>query len=58
MIALGNNDINTGGYAPGFVEDWLNKRIEENKIQSDTSIGLHFTPEFEKQILSELAKYQ
>lgn len=32
MLALGDGGFTTGGYAPGFVEDWLKKRIARGQI--------------------------
>ncbi|MCA9647071.1 MAG: SMI1/KNR4 family protein [Myxococcales bacterium] len=35
LIAFGDGDISTNGYAPGFVEDWLGQRIAEGLFRTE-----------------------
>lgn len=35
MIAFGGQGFSTGGYAPGFVEDWLKDRLQNGIIRKD-----------------------
>ncbi|MNP63144.1 hypothetical protein D3C76_1585080 [compost metagenome] len=35
MIAFGGQGFSTGGYAPGFVEDWLKDRLQTGIIKKD-----------------------
>jgi hypothetical protein len=58
MIALGNKEITTNGYAPGFVEDWMKSRIESKLIKKKLFGGLKFQKDYEARILTEMEKYK
>lgn len=52
MIAFGG-EFSTGGYAPAFIEDWLEQRIKENQIV-DAKGKLVSTDSFVQTILARL----
>jgi len=58
MIAMGNKEISTHGYATGFVKDWLNSRIEKKLIKKKLFGGLKFQKAYEEIILTEIKKYE
>lgn len=58
MIAFGNKEITTHGYATGFVKDWINSRIESKIIKKKLFGGLQFQKEYELKILDEIKKYK
>jgi len=57
MIAFGNQEITTYGYAPTFVEDWINNRIT-NRLIGQRFGSLRFQKDYESIILSKLDKFQ
>ncbi|WP_338019681.1 Imm51 family immunity protein [Paenibacillus piscarius] len=52
MIAFGG-EFSTGGYAPGFITDWLDDRIRQGMIVN-TGGNLRFTDEAKEQLLKKL----
>ncbi|MEK3718283.1 Imm51 family immunity protein [Paenibacillus sp. FSL R7-0333] len=52
MIAFGG-EFSTGGYAPGFISDWLDERIRQGRIV-ETEGTLRFTDEAKEQLLQKL----
>lgn len=52
MIAFGG-EFSTGGYAPGFISDWLDERIRQGRIV-ETEGTLRFTDEAKEQLLEKL----
>lgn len=58
MIVLGNGDFNTGGYAPGFVKDWFDKRVSEGQISKKAYGELKFTKVHEEKLMEKLKKYE
>lgn len=52
IIAFGG-EFGQGGYAPSFVTDWLDHRIEEGRIVQDDGI-LRFTDSFAEEIMKQL----
>ena len=58
MIALGNADISTGGYAESFVEDWLRKRIEEKSIIKNLVGSFKLSKKYEDKLLKTVKKYE
>ncbi|UII31253.1 SMI1/KNR4 family protein [Fulvivirga ulvae] len=57
MIAFGNNEITTNGYAPGFVEDWINLRMENQEIKKKLFGGFKFEKEYEAKVINELKRH-
>jgi hypothetical protein len=57
MIAMGNNEITTGGYA-NFFEDWFDERLKSNKITKKIFGGLKFTDGFKRQLFDRIKKYK
>ncbi len=57
MVALGNNEISTGGYAD-FFEDWFDIRVENKQITKGSSGGFEFTEDHRKQIFEEISRYE
>ena len=58
MIAFGNKDITTGGYGPGFIDDWLKKRLSKNEIINGLFSGLRFSREHEKMLFRRIKKFE
>lgn len=52
MIAFGG-EFSTGGYAPGFITDWLDDRLRRGMIVEDEG-KLRFTDEAKEQLLEKL----
>ncbi|MNY71947.1 hypothetical protein D3C86_2103980 [compost metagenome] len=53
LIAFGG-EFSTGGYAPAFITDWLEDRMNLNQIV-DSAGGLTFTPEYEAHLQEQLS---
>lgn len=49
MIAFGDGDFSTRGYAPGFVEDWIADRIERSEIVESATRGLEFSETYSRE---------
>lgn len=58
MLAFGDGEVTTGGYAPGFVEDWLNKRRADRAIVVDPNGNLHFSESYMKKFKDRLKEFQ
>lgn len=56
-IAFSDGAISTKGYAPAFVEDWLNQRLSEGHITKNASGKLQCTSSFEKALLVALRSH-
>ncbi|WP_110953753.1 SMI1/KNR4 family protein [Anaerosinus massiliensis] len=54
MILAFSGEFSTGGYAPQFITDWLDDRINKGWI-FQTNQGIQFTKEAEAKLLSALA---
>lgn len=54
LIALGDGEFTTEGYAPSFVSDWLSERIKEKKIVKSFWGGLKFSESYEAELLDEI----
>ncbi|UQZ34096.1 glucan biosynthesis protein [Paenibacillus sp. PK3_47] len=52
MIAFGG-EFGQGGYAPGFISDWLDRRIKEGQIVRQNG-GLAFTEEAGRKVIERL----
>lgn len=57
IIALAGGEFSTGGYAPGFIEDWFDKRSAEGQIAADSSGHLAFTQAAEHALRQQLQHY-
>jgi len=58
MIAMTNHEISTGGYADGFMKDWMKQRISDQLIMKELSVGLKFHADYEAKILKEMSKFE
>lgn len=58
MIAFGDREISTNGYAPDFVKDWINQKIESKLITKELFKGYKFSTEYESNLLKRLKKYE
>lgn len=58
MIAFGNNDIATGGYAEGFVSDWFDERFSKGQITKGFFSGLSFNKQYEQKVLEVVRGYE
>ncbi|WP_375562669.1 hypothetical protein ACE193_09065 [Bernardetia sp. OM2101] len=45
-------------YAPSFVEDWWNSRIESKVINTKLLDGLRFQKTFELEIMDKMTQYK
>ncbi|MEO4053246.1 SMI1/KNR4 family protein [Solibacillus sp. CAU 1738] len=52
IIAFGG-EFGTGGYAPSFITDWLDHRINEGRIVQDHGI-IQFTDSFAEEVINKL----
>lgn len=57
MVAMGNNEISTGGYADFFL-DWFDDRIKSKHISKKLFGGLAFKDEYKQQLFEEIKKYE
>jgi hypothetical protein len=57
IIALAGGEFSTGGYAPGFIEDWFDKRSAEGQIAVNSSGHLAFTEAAEHALRQQLQHY-
>jgi hypothetical protein len=57
MVAMGNNEISTHGYA-NFYLDWFDKRVNEKSIIKKLFGGFHFTEDFKRQFIGRVKKYE
>jgi len=57
MVAMGNNEISTGGYA-SFFEDWFEEKIKNKEITKRLFGGLHFTDEYKQQLFDKIKQYE
>ncbi|MCP5499818.1 MAG: SMI1/KNR4 family protein [Leptospiraceae bacterium] len=57
MLAFGDGEISTGGYAPGFVENWFDKRLKDGSIIEEDSGKLQFSVEYQKLVLQSIQNY-
>ncbi|MDZ5603820.1 SMI1/KNR4 family protein [Pseudomonas sp. RP23018S] len=55
MIAFGGKGFSTGGYAPGFVEDWFKARVEAGEL-IDTDQGIVLSQAHMAQMLEQLQR--
>ncbi|WP_407569206.1 SMI1/KNR4 family protein [Deinococcus altitudinis] len=53
IIALSGGRFSTGGYAPGFVEDWWDEARRQGRIV-ETGEGLRFTPDAAQEVLDNV----
>lgn len=57
MIAIGNNEITTGGYATFFL-DWFDDKIGSKQISKKLFGGLTFTESYKQQLIDKIKKYE
>lgn len=57
LIALGDGEVTTGGYAPSFVESWLDARLAGGQIER-TARGLRSSPEHAANVRGRLEGYR
>lgn len=57
MIAMGGT-FSTGGYAPGFIEEWLDKRIDDGMVEKNDLQEIIFTKEKIEELLSSFKEYK
>ncbi|WP_312932977.1 SMI1/KNR4 family protein [Pseudomonas sp.] len=55
MIAFGGRGFSTGGYAPGFIEDWFNARMEAGAL-IDTDQGIVLSEAHTAQMIEQLQR--
>jgi hypothetical protein len=57
MVAMGNNEISTGGYA-NFFEDWFDDKVRNKEITKSLFRGLHFSEQYKKQLFDKIKQYE
>jgi hypothetical protein len=57
IIALAAGEFSTGGYAPGFIEDWFASRYAGGEIVADSSDRLTFSAAYERDLRQRLQQY-
>lgn len=58
LIAFGDGDFTTGGYAPDFIEDWITDRISQGKIVTTASGLLEFSEGFLKEFKRAILEFE
>lgn len=58
MIAFGNNEISTGGYAPAFVEDWFNEKLKNKNITKGFFSSYKFSDNYRRNLFEQIKKYE
>jgi hypothetical protein len=56
LALVEDGEFTTGGYAPGFVENWLKQRLEEGSIVKQAGY-FAFSDASKKKLLSRVAEY-
>lgn len=57
MVAIGNNEISTKGYA-NFFEDWFDIKLKNEEIKKTLSGELVFTKDYQKELFEKIDKYK
>lgn len=57
MVAMGNNEISTGGYASFFL-DWFDERLNSGQIIKSAFGILTFSDEYKQQLFKDIKKYE
>jgi hypothetical protein len=57
MVAMGNTEITTGGYADFFL-DWFDQKINSKQITKKLFGGLTFTDDYKRQLFEKIKKYE
>ena len=57
LLVMSDGDINTGGYAPGFVEDWWTLREQSDVIVPDNEAKFKMNSDHVQDFLNELNGY-
>lgn len=57
MVAIGNNDITTGGYATFFL-DWFDQKISLKQITKKIFGGLVFTDNYKRQLFERIKQFE
>jgi hypothetical protein len=57
MVAIGNNEITTGGYATFFL-DWFDQKINLKQITKKIFGGLTFTDNYKRQLFERIKKFE
>jgi len=58
MIAFGDGEFSTRGYAPGFIQNWITKRLTQGKIVKARSGELVFSMEFLHEFKQKLRDFE
>lgn len=58
MIALGDGEFSTGGYAPDFIQDWITNRISQGKVVTNSSGSLVFSNDFLQELKHKLRAFE
>ena len=57
LMVSGDGECKTGGYAPGFIEAWLEKRLEAGAIVDDGD-GARLSARHRAAVKAELDRYE
>lgn len=57
MVAIGNNEITTGGYATFFL-DWFDQKINLKQITKTIFGGLTFADNYKRQLFERIKKFE
>lgn len=57
MVAMGNGDISTGGYA-NFFADWFDDKVRNREIVKNFFDGFRFSADYRQQFLEQIRQYQ
>ncbi|MGE0328073.1 MAG: hypothetical protein AB7S68_37525, partial [Polyangiaceae bacterium] len=56
LLALGDGEVTTHGYAPGFIAEWLKQRVAAGLIRTENG-RLTMSDEHRAQVLQALGEY-
>ena len=57
MVALGDKEITTGGYANYFGE-WFDERVRNREITNGLFSGLHFSGTYKRQMFDKIRIFE
>ena len=57
MVAMGNNEISTHGYATFFL-NWFDQKVLSKEVKKKLFGGLAFTNDYRKKLIEKVRKYE
>ena len=57
MIAMANAAVSTKGYAPCFIEEWMQNRLNGGQIAKSSDGSLEFTTQWTETVMQKLSRF-